>query len=561
MSEQTHSSALDGAPRRFDAVVVGAGFAGLYMLHRLLTLGLSVRLLEAADGVGGVWYWNRYPGARCDVESADYSYSFDPELEQEWRWSEKYSAQREILAYTNHVADRYGLRPHIQLSTRVTSATFDEQAGGWQVGTDRGETLEATFVFMATGCLSVARLPDYPGLEHFKGQWYHTGAWPQHDVDFTGRRVGVIGVGSSGTQLIPVVAEQAAHLYVFQRSPNFTVPAQNAPVDEAYERAVKSSYRQRRAFTRQTASGLNRDMNRQSALEVSPEERQRIYEENWDGAGFGFILAFSDLLRSHEANRTAVEFISSKIREQVRDPRVAELLIPKDYPFGAKRPSVDTGYYATFNRDNVTLVDVRTAPIEEITESGIRTAERLYDLDVIVFATGFDAMTGALSRIDIRGRGGQPLREKWAAGPRTYLGVATAGFPNLFMIASSGSPSVLTNVMVSIEQHVEWLGDLVAYAAEHGVALLEASTEAEDAWVDHVNEIAAATLYPQANSWYLGANVPGKPRVFMPYPGGLRAYRRKCAEVAEAGYQGFHLTAGDYPAVAGAAGKSLRRLA
>lgn len=528
-------------PEEIDAVVVGAGFAGLYMLHRLLLGGFSVRLFEAADGVGGVWYWNRYPGARCDVESADYSYSFDPDLEQEWHWPERYSAQADILRYTNHVADRFGLRAHMRLSTRVESAVFDEAGDRWTVRTDRGDAVRARMVFMATGCLSVARVPEFPGLDRFRGEWHHTGAWPHEPVQFAGKRVGVIGVGSSGTQLIPVVAQEVEHLYVFQRTPNFTVPAQNAPVDEAYEREVKSNYRQRRAFTRTTASGLNRDMNRVSALEVSDQERRRIYEEFWDGAGFGFILCFSDLLRSREANRTAVDFLSQKIAEAVHDPRTADLLTPKDYPFGAKRPSVDTGYYEAFNRANTTLVDVRSAPIQEITQTGLRTADASYALDVIVFATGFDAMTGALSRIDVRGRGGRSLRDKWAAGPRTYLGVSTAGFPNLFVIAGPGSPSVLTNVMVSIEQHVEWLGDLAEYLRHHGFATVEASVAAEDAWVDHVNEVAAATLYPQANSWYLGANVPGKPRVFMPYPGGLRAYRRKCAEVAAGGYDGFLL--------------------
>ena len=535
----------------FDAIVVGAGFSGLYLLHRLRSEGLSVRLFEAADGVGGVWYWNRYPGARCDVESADYSYSFDPDLEQEWHWPEKFSAQPEIMNYTNHVADRFGLRPHIQLSTRVTGAVYDEATNRWEVSTDRGQQASARLLFMATGCLSVARVPEYPGLDSFQGEWHHTGAWPHDPVDFTGKRVGVIGVGSSGTQLIPVVAEQAEHLYVFQRTPNFTVPAQNAPTDSAEEAQLKATYRDRRAFTRKTASGLNRDMNRMSALDVSPEERRRIFEEYWNGAGFGFILAFSDLLITPEANRTAVEFLHSKIREQVHDPAVAALLCPEDYPFGAKRPSVDSGFYATFNRDNVTLVDIRTAPIEAITEHGLRTTAADYDLDVIIFATGFDAMTGALSRIDVRGRGGRELKEKWSAGPRTYLGVATEGFPNLFFVAGAGSPSVLTNVMVSLEQHVEWLGDLVHHAWEHGIATIEATLDAENAWVDHVNELANATLYPQANSWYLGANVPGKPRVFMPYPGGLRAYRRKCSEVAAAGYEGFDLAPLDRPVHAG----------
>jgi cyclohexanone monooxygenase len=551
MSEhQAHGSEQ---PVEFDAVVVGAGFAGLYMLHRLLRAGLTVRLLEAADGVGGVWYWNRYPGARCDVESADYSYSFDPELEQEWHWPERYSAQADIMRYVNHVADRFELRPHISLSTRVASATYDEDATRWEVRTETGDVVTATYVFMATGCLSVPRVPDFPGLESFEGETYHTGAWPHEPVSFTGKKVGVVGVGSSGTQLIPVAAREADHLHVFQRTPNFTVPAQNSTVDEEYEQAIKATYRERRAFTRQTASGLNRDMNRISALEVSEEERMRVYEENYATAGFGFILSFADLLRSKEANQTVVDFLNAKIREQIKDPAVADKLQPKDYPFGAKRPSVDTGYYAAFNRDNVTLVDVRESPIERVTPKGLRTADAEYELDTIVFATGFDAMTGALSRIDVRGRGGRTLQDKWAAGPRTYLGVSTAGFPNLFVIAGPGSPSVLTNVMVSIEQHVEWLSELIEHAQEQGITAIEATLEAEDAWVDHVNEIASQTLYPDANSWYLGANVPGKPRVFMPYPGGLRAYRKKCAQVAETGYDGFRLANSSAAPVAGAA--------
>ena len=523
-------------------MVVGAGFAGLYLLHRLRSEGLSVRLFEAADGVGGVWYWNRYPGARCDVESADYSYSFDAELEQEWHWPEKFSSQPDIMRYTTHVADRFGLRDDIVLSTRVTSAVFDEAAERWTVSTDHGGAVTARLVFMATGCLSIPRTPDYPGLDTFGGLALHTGAWPHTPVELAGKRVAVIGVGSSGTQLIPVVAREAEHLVVFQRTPNFTVPAQNTPQDAATEALVKATYRERRAFTRQTASGLNTDINRQSAFDVTPEQRLAIYEQHWNGAGFGFILAFSDLLRSAEANQTAVDFLTGKIRQQVKDPLVADRLCPQDYPFGAKRPSVDSGFYDTFNRDNVTLVDVKAAPIVEVTATGVRTTDGTYDVDVLIFATGFDAMTGALSKIDVRGRDGVALADKWAAGPRTFLGVATEGFPNLFFLAGAGSPSVLTNVMVAIEQHVEWLGDLVHHVVAAGVSTVEATRAAEDDWVEHVNEIANATLYVQANSWYLGANVPGKPRVFMPYPGGLRAYRRRCTDVAAGGYDGFVLT-------------------
>jgi cation diffusion facilitator CzcD-associated flavoprotein CzcO len=533
---------MPATDERYDVVIVGAGFAGLYMLHRVRELGLSVRLYEAGSGVGGVWFFNRYPGARCDVESADYSYSFSEDLQQEWHWPERYSPQPDILRYINHVADRFDLRRDIQLNTRVTAATFDEAVDRWEVVTDAGDRVSAEFCIMASGALSVARPADYPGLDDFRGEVHHTAQWPDDEVGFTGKRVGVIGTGSSGIQVIPIVAEQADQLYVFQRTPNFTVPAQNPAMDESYEREIKANYPERRRTARETTSGLFRDMSRQSALEVSDEERRRIYEENWRTAGFGFILSFSDLILDKAANDTAVEFINSKIAEQVEDPAVAGLLSPKGHPFGTKRPCVAANYYTTFNRDDVTLVDLRSSPIERFTRKGLRTSDRDYDLDMIVFATGFDAMTGALNRIDIRGRQGVALRDKWAAGPRTYLGIASAGFPNLFMITAPGSPSVLSNMMVSIEQHVEWIAALLEYVGTHHIDLVEANIDAEDAWVDHVNELANATLYPTANSWYLSAEVPGKPRVFMPYPGGLRRYRRKCDAVAAGGYEGFTLT-------------------
>jgi cation diffusion facilitator CzcD-associated flavoprotein CzcO len=542
------SAALDydrpirSSDERLDVVIVGAGFAGLYMLHKVRELGLSVRLFEAGDGVGGVWYFNRYPGARCDVESVDYSYSFSEELQQEWHWPERYSPQPDILRYINHVADRFDLRRDIQLGTRVTAAVFDEPTERWEIATDAGDQVSARFCIMASGALSVARPAEYPGLDDFPGLVHHTAEWPHEEVAFAGRRVGVIGTGSSGIQVIPVIAEQAEHLYVFQRTPNFTVPAQNPVMDPEYERAVKAVYAERRRVARLTTSGLYRDMSRQSALEVSPDERRRIYEENWRTAGFGFILSFSDLILDKDANDTAVEFINAKIAEQVDDPAVAELLSPRHHPFGTKRPCVAANYYTTFNRDNVTLVDISGSPIERFTPRGVRTAAAEYDLDMIVFATGFDAMTGALLKVDIRGRGGVSLRDKWEAGPPTYLGLATAGFPNLFMITAPGSPSVLSNMMVSIEQHVEWLADLLAHAGRTGIDLIEADATAEDAWVAHVNELAAVTLYPTANSWYLSPKVPGRPRVFMPYPGGLRRYRRRCDAVAENGYEGFSLT-------------------
>jgi cyclohexanone monooxygenase len=522
-----------------DAVVVGAGFAGLYMLHRLRELGLSARVYEAGDGIGGTWYWNRYPGARCDVESMDYSYSFSDALQQEWRWTERYASQPEILSYIEHVADRFDLRRDITLQTRVTEAVFDEAANRWAVRTDRGHRVSARFCIMATGCLSTAQVPAFAGLESFTGPRYHTGHWPHEGVDFTGQRVGVIGTGSSAIQSIPVIARQAAHLFVFQRTPNFSIPARNAPMDPDYQRRWKASYAEHRRQARESRVGFVVERNDQSALAVSAEAREREYEARWQRGGLGFNATFADLLTDQAANDTAAEFFRAKIRTIVRDPAVAEALVPRDYPLGTKRLCVDTDYYATFNRDNVTLVDIRKAPIEAITPRGLRTRNDEYALDSLVFATGFDAMTGALLAIDIRGRAGQALRAKWADGPRTYLGIAIAGFPNLFTITGPGSPSVLSNMIVSIEQHVDWIADCLASLRTHGRAVVEATAGAEEAWVAHVNEVGNATLYPRASSWYMGANVPGKPRIFMPYIGGVGAYRHLCDAVAARGYDGF----------------------
>jgi cyclohexanone monooxygenase len=525
-----------------DAVVVGAGFAGLYMLHRLRGLGLSARVFEAGDGVGGTWYWNRYPGARCDVESMDYSYSFSDELQQEWTWTERYAAQPEILRYINHVADRFDLRRDVQLSTRVTAAVFDEAAGRWTVETDRGDRVSAPFCIMATGCLSDAQLPAIKGRETFEGRWYHTGRWPHEGVDFTGQRVGVIGTGSSAIQSIPIIARQAAHLVVFQRTPNYSVPAHNAPLDPDYERRVKADYAEFRRQARESRVGFVVERSGDSALAVSAEERAREYEKRWRRGGLGFSATYADLLTSQEANDTAAVFFRDKIREIVHDPAVAETLTPTDYPLGTKRLCVDTGYYATFNRDNVTLVDLRKTPIEAITPHGVRTTDAEYAVDSLVFATGFDAMTGALLKIDIRGRGDVTLADRWAAGPRTYLGLAVAGFPNLFTITGPGSPSVLSNMIVSIEQHVDWIADCLRFMRARGRRCIEATVAAEDAWVAHVNEVGHLTLYPRAASWYMGANVPGKPRIFMPYIGGVGVYRQKCDEVAARDYEGFTLS-------------------
>jgi len=532
------------AAAEVDAVIVGAGFAGLYMLHRLRGLGFSARVFEAATGVGGTWYWNRYPGARCDVESLEYSYTFSEELDREWRWTERYASQPEILRYLNHVADRFDLRRDIQFETTVTAAVFAEAQNVWNVETSRGERVQAKFCIMATGCLSSAKKPDFKGLEDFAGKWYQTSHWPHEGVDFSGQRVAVIGTGSSAIQAIPIIAEQAAHLFVFQRTPNYSVPARNGPITPE----VMDDWNLNRARYRQRARAsafpiLSIDMADRSALATLPEERERAYEERWQRGGVCLAGAFSDLIVNQEANDTAAEFVRAKIRETARDPAVAEKLAPKDYPFGTKRLCVDTGYYATFNRENVSLIDLRCTPIEAVTPQGLRTSDASFELDSIVFATGFDAMTGALTKIDIRGNGGVALKEKWSSGPRTFLGIMTAGFPNLFTITGPGSPSVLSNMVVAIEQHADWIASCLTYLRERQLVKIEATEQAENEWVAHVNEVANATLYPRANSWYVGANVPGKPRVFMPYIGGFGSYSEKCDEVAEKGYAGFALSA------------------
>ncbi len=534
---------MTGTPPDVDAVVVGAGLAGLYAHHRLRALGLTLRGFEAAADVGGTWWWNRYPGARCDVESMDYCYSFSPELEQEWTWSERYATQPEILRYLNHVADRFDLRRDIQFETRVTAATWDESSRRWHVVTDRGDRVSAQFCVMATGCLSQAKEPEVEGIETFGGDIFHTGRWPHEGVDLAGKRVGVIGTGSSGIQSIPIIARQAEHLTVFQRTPNFTMPAKNAPLDPDAVAERKARAREIRAAMRSSRAGVIVPMPEHSALAVDDDARAAQYERAWDtGTLYGMVAAFNDLLVDRDANDTAAEFVRGRIREIVDDPDVAERLSPRNHPFGTKRPCLDTDYYATFNRDNVTLVDVRATPIVAITPTGIRTTAADFDLDTIVFATGFDAMTGPLLGPEITGAGGVRLRDKWAAGPRTYLGIATAGFPNLFIVTGPGSPSVLVNMAVAIEHHVDWIADCVAYLRDRGLASIDATQEAEDTWVDHVNQVADLTLFPHANSWYMGANVPGKPRVFMPYLGGFPRYDEVCRGVAADDYRGFTLT-------------------
>jgi cation diffusion facilitator CzcD-associated flavoprotein CzcO len=531
--------------RECDALIIGAGFAGLYQLLCLRDrLGLKVQVLEAGDGVGGTWYWNRYPGARCDSESHCYCYTFSKELFEEWEWSERYPEQPEIVRYLNHVADRFDLRRDIRFGTRVVGARYDEAGNRWTVTTEAGETLAARFLITAVGCLSAANVPNIPGLEDFAGAWYHTGQWPHEGVDFAGKRVGLVGTGSTGIQATPVIAETAAHLTVFQRTANYSVPAHNAPLTPEFKRWMKANHAEIRHVTRANTNGQPFFIEDRSVWDVTPEQRRALYEAAWAKGGLQFRAAFRDLLFDKEANDTAAEFLKGKIREIVRDPATAAVLADIDHPYAAKRPPIDTGYFETFNRDNVSLVDVRAAPIERITPAGLRTAHAEYPLDIIVFATGFDAMTGPLLRMDIRGRAGLPLREAWAAGPRTYLGLQVVGFPNLFTITGPGSPSVLTNMPVAIEQHVEWITDCIAHLRAKGLATLEPTEDAVEDWVAQVNAAADATLLPQASSsWYLGANVPGKPRVFMPYAGGMARYRAICDDIAAKGYQGFAVSA------------------
>src|SRR6476646_6876431 len=481
----------------YDVVVVGAGFAGMYMLHRLRGQAMTARVYEQGSGVGGTWYWNRYPGARCDVESMQYSYSFSDELQQRWNWSERYAPQPEILRYANHVADRFDLRRDIHFDIRVERAVFDENAKMWSVTTSDGKTVAAKYVVLATGCLSNARMPEIKGLDRFKGKVYHTGHWPHEPVDFTGRRVAVIGTGSSGIQSVPVIAEQASHLTVFQRTANFSIPARNAKLTDEERQAFRAKYPEIRRFAREESrNGIYTPMPDRGALEDGDNERRARYEQRWAYGGLTFMSVYNNLALEKAANDTAADFVREKIAEIVRDPNTAKLLQPNNHPIGSKRICIDSDYFATFNRPNVTLVDIKSSPIEEILPNAVRTAAGDYEVDALVLATGFDAMTGSVARIDIRGRGEQTLNRKWAEGPKTYLGLMSSGFPNLFIITGPGSPSVLSNMMVSIEQHVDWIADCIDYLRSRRLDCIEATQAAEDAWVAHANEVAHGTLYP-----------------------------------------------------------------
>lgn len=529
----------------FDAVVVGAGFSGLYMLYRLREAGYSVRVYETADDVGGTWYWNRYPGARCDIESIYYQYTFSEEILNEWKWSARYAEQPEILSYINFVAEKLDLRRDIQFNTRITAARYNESLQNWEIEMDNGDKVTAEYFITALGCLSASNIPNIKGRESFKGELYHTGRWPHKKVDFAGKRVGVIGTGSSGIQAIPVIAKEAGHLTVFQRTPQYSCPAQNHPYDPEFLRQTRENYEEIKELMRISMHGVPAFPQNKSALEDTPEERQRMYEQAWQQGGlFTMLYQYNDLAFMVEANETAAEFIRSKIRQTVKDPEAAKKLMPTYY-YGTKRPIIDTDYFETYNLDHVSLVDVTETPIVEITPTGLKTTEGEFELDILVFATGFDAITGPLLKMDIRGKKGLPLKEKWADGAelKTYLGLTTAGFPNMFMLTGPQSPSVLSNMLVSIEQHVEWVGDCINYLRKNNLEAFEASSEAEEAWSKECRDLADLTLLPKTDSWYMGANIEGKPRGFLAFAAGVGIYRQLCDEVAANGYQGFSATA------------------
>lgn len=531
---------MESSTERFevDVAIVGAGFAGLYAIHKLRdSLGLNVLALEAGGGAGGTWYWNRYPGARVDIPSLQYSYQFDDALQQEWEWREQYASQSEILEYVEGVVARYDLARSIRYHSHVASCHYDEQQKRWQLTLSGGETVIARFCVMASGCLSAANQPHFDGEASFQGEVYHTGRWPHEGVDFAGKRVGIIGTGSSAVQSIPVIAQQCAHLTVFQRTANFSVPAHNKPLDPDQAAAVKADYQAFRQRGQESLVAWDVAMNEKNFADLSTAELEACLEERWQMGGLFFYGVVADLLTDQQANDVVSDFVRKKIRAKVNDPATAELLTPRTM-IGCKRICADTQYFETYNRDNVELVDISATPISALTPTGIRVGERQWDFDVIVYATGFDAMTGSLDRIDIRGQQGQRLKEKWRAGPRTLLGLQSAGFPNLFIVANVGSPSVLTNMITAIEQHVEWIADAIDYVNRAGHTVMEADTQAEDDWVAHTNEVAGETLLLGCNSWYLGANIPGKPRIFMPYLG-YPDYKQHCDEVAADGYPGF----------------------
>lgn len=527
----------------FDAIVIGAGFSGLYQLHRLRdTLGFRCRLLEVGDGVGGTWYWNRYPGARCDTESNAYMYYFSRDILNQWDWSERYPQQPEIARYLNFVTDQLKLRPDIQLGTRVQGATYDEEDNRWVVTTAQQQTFACTYLITAIGCLSSANLPEIAGRDDFSGESYHTGQWPSQTVKFEGKRVAVIGTGSTGIQVIPVVAQEAAALTVFQRTANYSIPARNQPLSNEQKQQIKKQADARHHIMTHNTNGHAFWIDDVNAFDVSEAEREAKYQAAWDKGGLQFRATFKDLLTSQVANDTAAAFIKKRIRQVVHDPVTAGTLTNFDHPFAAKRPPIDSHYFETFNLPHVKLIDLRRDPIQRITAAGIQTASGMHKLDAIVYATGFDAMTGAFDNIEFTGRHGKRLRDVWQAGPITYLGLQIPGFPNLFTITGPGSPSVLCNMPPQIEQHVDWITRCIGHLRTQGISTIEASQASALAWGDEVNRAAQASLLGGvSHSWYLGANVPGKPRAFMPYAGGLKRYRDMCDEVASNSYRGFLL--------------------
>src|SRR5574337_1324404 len=522
------SSTTDSS-NEVDAVVVGAGFAGLYMLHLLRDkLRLKVEVIEAADSVGGTWYWNRYPGARCDIPSHHYSFSFSEELQQEWTWSEKYAAQPEILKYLEYVAAKFDLLGDIQFNTRVTGAHYDEGRQRWRVTTDAGREISARFFIPAVGTLSDANIPKFKGHGSFSGETYVTGRWPKEGVNFAGKRVGIIGTGATAMHSIPVIAEDAAHLTVFQRTPNYAAPLLNGPIDPEVDRQAKANYAELRRQAWDSFAGVPFARLKPSALADTPQQRRAHYEACWTDGGFSlWIGSYGDILFNEEANATAADFVRDKIRERVKNPAIADMLCPPvSQRYGTKRQPCETNYYETYNRDNVTLVDIKKAPIEEITSQGLRTTDAAYDFDILIYATGFDAFTGALFRMDIRGRNGQTLKDYWSAGPRTLYGLKAHGFPNMFTITGPQSPSVLFNMPLGIEMHCEWIADCIRHMGRNGLGSIEANVAEEEAWIAETKRIADSTLLPEATSWYLGANIPGKPRVFMVYLGGGKKDRK-----------------------------------
>ncbi|OUS09412.1 cyclohexanone monooxygenase [Gammaproteobacteria bacterium 53_120_T64] len=544
----------DVKSKTLDAVIVGSGMAGMYMLHRLRKQGLNVLAVEAGTGVGGAWYWNRYPGCRCDVPSIEYSFSFSKELEQEWDWTEAMVSQPELERYLNHVADRFDLRKDIQFGTRVTSANYDESSARWTVTTDQGDVFDTNYCVMATGCLTIPNYPDINNADAFQGEVYHTATWPKEEVDFTGKRVAVIGCGSSGVQTIPIIAEKAEQLIAFQRSPVYTFPARNAPMKPEFLAQAKKDYPEIRAKQRNCASGIagytgpakaegevEKPKSSRKILGLTAEQRQAELEE----FGMGAIPNYVDAFFNEDANAIVRDMFDQSLKAIVKDPQKADALSPKDYPLHCKRPVIDTNYYEAFNKDSVSIVDLRESAIEELTATGLRTSDGSeYEFDILVYATGFDAMTGGLTAIDIRGIGGESIKEKWADGPTAYLGLQVSGFPNLFTITGPGSPSILSNVIVSIEYHCEWIDQTIQYLRDNDIKAMEAKQSAADAWADHVNEAAQGTMYvaPTCNSWYLGSNIDGKKRMFMPYLGGVDKYDQKCKDVIAKGYEGFALS-------------------